>query len=209
MAKFHIAAGSGDIGPCKAVKGKCPFGDENEHYDSAEAAREAFEAKADFYIESGQVWPPPGLPKRLAATATTADLIRHHNDTFYDGGAGVCLGASAFISHDLLTKAIPHKLVRGEYITAAGIKEAHWWAESRGWIIDASRGQFEDETYRSGVIRAGAASYSKSEEFDPGHSSRDLVEAEMKRCFGDPYEAVEYLEIIEGIQFESEGYFDK
>jgi len=44
MAKYHINPTTGEPGQCKARK-SCPFGDlENDHYTSAEAAREAFEA---------------------------------------------------------------------------------------------------------------------------------------------------------------------
>lgn len=42
MARFHIN-NSGDAGPCGAVNGRCPFGGDEEHYPTLEAAREAFE----------------------------------------------------------------------------------------------------------------------------------------------------------------------
>lgn len=44
MAKFHVNE-NGDAGPCGAKRGKCPFGGEDEHYSSAEAAREAYEKR--------------------------------------------------------------------------------------------------------------------------------------------------------------------
>ncbi len=45
MAKFHLNE-QGDPGRCRAWKGKCPFGSNEEHYDSLEAARKAYEARA-------------------------------------------------------------------------------------------------------------------------------------------------------------------
>lgn len=42
MAKFHLN-GNGDPGLCKASQGNCPFGGDEEHYTSPEAARSAFE----------------------------------------------------------------------------------------------------------------------------------------------------------------------
>lgn len=42
--KFHIND-KGEAGKCGAEKGKCPFGDQSEHYTSAAAARTAYEAK--------------------------------------------------------------------------------------------------------------------------------------------------------------------
>jgi len=46
MATYHINA-NGDAGACRATVGSCPFGDAVNHYDSAEAAREAYEAKQE------------------------------------------------------------------------------------------------------------------------------------------------------------------
>jgi len=43
MAKFHLN-GNGDPGLCKASQGNCPFGSDEEHFTSPEAARKAFEA---------------------------------------------------------------------------------------------------------------------------------------------------------------------
>jgi hypothetical protein len=42
MAKFHINL-KGDAGECKAKSGTCPFGAEDKHFGSPEAARTAFE----------------------------------------------------------------------------------------------------------------------------------------------------------------------
>lgn len=40
MTKYHIN-GKGVAAPCRATKGNCPFGGEDSHYDSQEAAQEA------------------------------------------------------------------------------------------------------------------------------------------------------------------------
>lgn len=42
--RYHINPATGEPGRCSAKNGGCPFGGENEHYTSPEAAREAFEA---------------------------------------------------------------------------------------------------------------------------------------------------------------------
>lgn len=42
MAKFHIN-GKGEPGKCSAAQGNCPFGSDEEHFTSAEAARDAYE----------------------------------------------------------------------------------------------------------------------------------------------------------------------
>lgn len=44
MSKYHINRSSGETGPCRAEKGQCPFGSEAEHYETAELARQAYEA---------------------------------------------------------------------------------------------------------------------------------------------------------------------
>lgn len=43
MARYHITK-KGEPGKCTAQPGNCPLGGEGEHYDSPEAARDAFEA---------------------------------------------------------------------------------------------------------------------------------------------------------------------
>jgi hypothetical protein len=209
MAKYHINPETGNVGRCKSVEGKCPFGDEELHYSTDSDARTAYENSAATLEESGQVWPPAGLPKKLNVIASTSDLIRHYNDDIYEGGEGVCLGASAYISYKLIEQEVPHKLVRGEYTDKTGENKAHWWVETSGWIIDASRGQFEEDTYKSGVIRAGHSSYKTLNTFDPGHKSRELVQAELNRCFEDSREAAMYFDEIEGLDEESRSMFSE
>lgn len=43
MAKFHVNPNTGNAGSCKSTKGKCPFGSEDEHFSSPEAASAAAE----------------------------------------------------------------------------------------------------------------------------------------------------------------------
>lgn len=194
---------------CKAEQGKCPFGTKENHYPSAKIARAAYESEAQALEESGQVWPPYGLPKKLIPAAASANLIRHFNDSYYGGGEGVCLGTSAFISSKLSERDIPHKLIRGEYTDKDGEKKDHWWVESSGWIIDPSRGQFEEDSYKSGVIKSTNPQYSTITAFEPGHKSIQLVNAELKRCFNDPGEAYGYLEELATMDFEANELFNE
>lgn len=47
--RFHVNQETGNAGPCSA-KIKCPFGDlATDHYDTAEAAREAYEASQNSF----------------------------------------------------------------------------------------------------------------------------------------------------------------
>lgn len=43
MAMFHVN-GNGEAGACRASKGECPFGGQDRHFTSAEAAREFYES---------------------------------------------------------------------------------------------------------------------------------------------------------------------
>jgi hypothetical protein len=43
MAKFHVNPATGEPGACRALKGNCPFGSEEQHFTSASAARSAYE----------------------------------------------------------------------------------------------------------------------------------------------------------------------
>lgn len=150
-------------------------------------------------------WPPAYLPKELSAVAMAADLIRHETDFQWGGGEGVCLGVSGFLSYLLLELDIDHKLVNGVYRDEQG-EHPHWWIETTsGWILDGSRGQFDHgESYRPGVIQRTDTAYSLRASWNPGHGSLALVEAELKRCFGDSAEAEEYLSLCESIWAESQ-----
>ena len=152
-----------------------------------------------------ELWPPAHLPRELHAVATAADLIRHDTDFYWGGGAGVCLGVSAFISHILLDLEIGHKLANGIYRDEQG-EHAHWWIETTsGWILDGSRGQFDHgKNYRPGVIQRTDSAYSLRSSTEPGHEDIALVEAELRRCFGDPSEADEYLALCEAVWRESQ-----
>jgi hypothetical protein len=43
MAKYHVNPNTGNSGTCKSTKGKCPFGSEDEHFSTPEAANNAAE----------------------------------------------------------------------------------------------------------------------------------------------------------------------
>lgn len=189
---YHVNPETGEPGVCSAREGSCPF--KAEHYETAEEARKAFEEFAANEELVSDVWPPTGLPKKLHETATFADLLRHYHDVEYDGAQGICLGASAIVSYDLIQRGVPHMLVRGEY-SVPGEPEPrdHWWVEASGWILDASRGQFPHEDYRSGVARLGSPHYRKLSEWPGAHSDLQIVAAEVDRCFGDRREARAYL----------------
>lgn len=62
MARFHINS-KGEPGKCKAFTGNCPYGDEDVHYHTADAAYEAIEAN-----QGGAFG-----PKQMASTLPDAD----------------------------------------------------------------------------------------------------------------------------------------
>lgn len=154
---------------------------------------------------AAESWPPRYLPAELFAPATAADLIRHETDYLWDGGEGVCLGVTAFLSYILQDLEIDHKLANGIYTDDEG-EHPHWWIEtSSGWILDGSRGQFShSDGYRSGVVQKTDSAYRLKTSWNPGHSSMELVEAELKRCFGIPEEAMEYLYLCEDLWDEAQ-----
>ncbi len=141
----------------------------------------------------------PGLPRYLPAELRTAaratQLLRQLNDLELGGGAGVCLGVSGFLSYSLLEEEIGHRLANGIYRDSDG-EHPHWWIETdSGWILDASRGQFDlDGDGLPSVVTRMDRSYSLRDSWDPGHSSSELIEAELNRSFADPLEARDYLQ---------------
>lgn len=50
MTVYHINPDTGNPGACKAKPGQCPFGAEDQHFSSKEAARTAYEADASTFM---------------------------------------------------------------------------------------------------------------------------------------------------------------
>jgi hypothetical protein len=72
MALYHVNPETGNAGVCKAEKGRCRFGNVDEHYTSEEAARGSYEAKQEAFrkahIDDLMIYAPAWhgkLPKRL------------------------------------------------------------------------------------------------------------------------------------------------
>lgn len=151
------------------------------------------------FAELSPVDLPRYLPPELRAVATAAELIRRGTDEQWDGGKGVCLGVSAFLSYLLTDQELDHSLANGVYRDSEG-EHPHWWiVTASGWILDGSRGQFleADGARRSTVSSRVDRAYSLRASWEPGHVSMALVEAEIDRCFGAPSQALEYLELCE------------
>lgn len=61
MAKYHINVETGEPGPCRAEKGHCPFGGDDQHYDSPILAREVYEkAQGGSFLKRSR-----GIAKRM------------------------------------------------------------------------------------------------------------------------------------------------
>lgn len=73
MAKYHVNS-AGEAGTCRATKGGCPFGGEDEHYSSPEAARAAFEESME--NETTTRYSRPNLPLRVERSVIPAMLGR-------------------------------------------------------------------------------------------------------------------------------------
>ncbi len=76
MAKFHVNPATGEPGICRARR-NCPFGGAEEHYDSKEAARAAYERKMedggeDQEPQGGAGMRQPNSPRRPSGGAAGA-----------------------------------------------------------------------------------------------------------------------------------------
>lgn len=49
MDKFHVNPKTGNAGACKSVKGKCPFGEADDHFATKPEARVAYEKKQEIF----------------------------------------------------------------------------------------------------------------------------------------------------------------
>lgn len=52
MALYHVNPETGNAGVCKAEKGRCRFGETDDHYTSEEAARASYEAKQQAFRDA-------------------------------------------------------------------------------------------------------------------------------------------------------------
>lgn len=82
MAKFHIN-NAGEAGSCRAEKGGCPFGSDDQHYPTAAEASQAYENKmADHVVpepverEANRERPLPNPEKPLAKETPTEEFKR-------------------------------------------------------------------------------------------------------------------------------------
>jgi len=213
--KYHIKD-DGTPGRCSAATvDSCPRTKSGDAFHGIleEATRESEHRFAGSYGETAtvvpespsDVWPPANLPVELYTLATAADLIRHETDYQWQGGAGVCAGVSAYLSYILQNLNIDHSLANGVYTDDQG-EHPHWWVETNsGWIIDGSRGQFDHgDDYRSGIVGRFDRAYSRRASWEPTHTSIGLVEAELKQAFGNPDEALVYLDLCEGLWAEAQ-----
>lgn len=76
MAKFHIN-NSGEAGACSATKGNCPFGGEDDHFTSAEAARAAYEKTMAPAILSTVSIPAKDRAFRVPTASFTRDSVSY------------------------------------------------------------------------------------------------------------------------------------
>lgn len=77
--KYHVNTKTGETGECGAVKGKCPFGSESEHYTSRKAAQAAYEHK----MEGATL---PAISKTPAEVLAARETLQEHKaDLAYMG----------------------------------------------------------------------------------------------------------------------------
>lgn len=157
-----------------------------------------FDALTQASIDAETSWPPQHLPAGLTFFATVTDCVRNLLDVKAEGGGGICLASSGYISMLLIDADIPHDLVNGVYTDDDG-EHPHWWVESRdGWILDSSRGQFYHEIHprRGSVTQVTDVNYRAVARHEPGHSSEELVIKELERCVVHPSYAGGYFELF-------------
>jgi hypothetical protein len=70
--KFHIKP-DGTVAPCKATKGRCPFGGDDQHYPSKEAANEAFQKIMEWKEETKSRY-EEGLGMKLTESSDDHNL---------------------------------------------------------------------------------------------------------------------------------------
>lgn len=131
MAKYHINH-KGEAGRCSAEKGKCPFGGENEHYDTAQTARVAFEANSERSFSlagKSRAKRIPGVSKTFNSgefsihDLVEGDKIKSNHDNSFRVVRLIDL------KNTVMYEGKPHGRVTGGYVgPRGGAQKGHWSA---------------------------------------------------------------------------------
>lgn len=108
MKKFHVNPETGEPGRCRATEGYCPFGDADQHFSSADEARNAYEAQmADYedYRESplGKLDSIAGkaVTKLRSAITRAVDWMDDHPKIVIGGVAVIAAAAAAVVAYKI------------------------------------------------------------------------------------------------------------
>lgn len=119
MARYHINPNTDEPGICRAHSGRCPFGSADEHFDSPEAARVAFEQS-----NSGRTFTKAvkRVERDVAIEANPSDFDSVAVPDFSRVGRAVSAGArgllSGFVGGKTYEKTIADAKERANYATA-------------------------------------------------------------------------------------------
>lgn len=110
MARYHVNPNTGETGVCRASgEGRgCPFGGESDHYDSASAAREAYEVKASQeYASTGIKKAPVSSNGRLFGDSGARSLVGSLVGKDYESVIANAKARAQFASKPRRTAGLP------------------------------------------------------------------------------------------------------
>lgn len=180
MAKYHIND-SGEAGECHAQKGGCPFGGEENHFTSAEAAREDFESqqkpftalRKDPQEETELKWPAdPQEPNWMYKTQ--ANAIAHYSTAHNEGNTVYEqeLGLDGTVS--LKMSSWPRA------------NEAKMALEKKGYLVEFGRNDMGQWIHVSPLPRESETLDSSKMKWDDNSNSFLISSSAVSPVIGDP-----------------------
>lgn len=168
-----------------------------QHYSDGMMSRAIARAAHDRDMATA-LWIPDALPEHLHTLALATDMLRRECDAALPGnGAGACLPASAVLGHFALRTGVEARLVCGTFEGAP-----HWWVSAGGFIFDSTGGQFDVDL--PSVAQDDAPGYVADGDYPCGHVNIELLYAEARRAFTDPWQASMFIDMALGVVAEAE-----
>jgi len=184
MAKFHINE-AGEAGACAATKGNCPFGGEDDHFTSAEAARAFYEQTMAPATLSTVKLPAKDRPFRVPTASFTLDSTSYEEtletaETLKAAGRFVVI-VSTFVDRSPKTEDDePPKWDEKKYgydvYESAAEGEAQHDDDVREWEERHPLLQTVDEfsSKASGTVRHSLAQYRDEEHFQKELANEEI-----------------------------------
>jgi hypothetical protein len=150
MSKYHVNPATGNPGACTAVRGGCPFGDDDAHFTSLVAARSAYELSQAAFRRKR-----PSRPKKLDLPALYAT------------------------AEQVLVPTMRYNLALDDKPTGSIVAKIHDFLPDRSYLVKTEKGLWHPILVKdSGEVSLGVLSHSTLAMEHRGHTEHYFTEVD-------------------------------